>query len=280
MPSPPALRRPPSSRKSSATPSCGRSTSVTPATDSQIIRATRCRLIMRRSPGLVHAQLTGDRSDLYVKRSGCRPCRRGLRRPSAPPAELQVERFVSVALCSRPLRFANDVLGVFVGPQAEIDRLAQFALAGPLRELHFRDQRRTHPGRDLLILHLGGERGLACLEPHELAVKLFENLVTEAGADVADVPPCVAFAYRQHEGAEEWPGSPRRREAGDHDLLPLRRLHLQPIGGPASGRVRAVGTLGHDAFEMSPLCFCEEFRSVAFAVVAERDQLVARQDGL
>ena len=111
-------------------------------------------------------------------------------------------------------------------------------------------------------------------------MKLFENLVAEAGADVADVPPCIVFAYRQHEGAEEGPSSPRRGEAGDHDLLPLRGLHLQPIGGPASGRVRAVGALGHDAFEMSPLGFCEELRAVAFAVVAERDQLVARQDGL
>src|SRR5436305_1306522 len=108
---------------------------------------------MRRSPGLVHAQPTGGRSDLYARRSGCRPYRRGLRRPSAPP-ELQIERFVSAALFSRPLLFANDVLGVFVGPQAEIDWLAQLALAGPLREFHFRDQHRTNPGRNPLILHL------------------------------------------------------------------------------------------------------------------------------
>src|SRR4051812_44509645 len=184
------------------------------------------------------------------------------------------------ALFARPLLFANDVLGVFVGPQAEIDRLAQLALAGPLREFHFRDQRRTHPGRNPLILHLAREGRLGCLEPHELAVKLFENLVAEAGADVADVPPCTVVAYRQHEGAEEGPGSPRRREAGDHYLLPVRGLHLQPIGGPASGRVRAVGALGHYTFEMSQLSFCEELCAATFAVVAECDQLVARQDGL
>ena len=111
-------------------------------------------------------------------------------------------------------------------------------------------------------------------------MKLFQNLVAETGADVADVPPRIVLAYRQHERAEERPGSSGRREPGDHDLLPLRSLHLQPIGGPASGRVGAVGTLGHDALEMSPLGFCEELSSFAFAVVAERDQLVARQDGL
>jgi hypothetical protein len=97
---------------------------------------------------------------------------------------------------------------------------------------------------------LAGEGRLGCLEPHELAVKLFENLVAEAGADVADVPPCIVVAYRQHEGAEEGPGSPRRREAP----AAVRSLP-QPIGGPASGRVWAVGALGHDAFEMSQIGF-------------------------
>src|SRR3954467_12897683 len=66
-------------------------------------------------------------------------------------------RFASPALFARPLLFANDVLGVFVRPHAEIYRLAQLALAGPLREFHFRDQRRTHPCRNPLILHLAME---------------------------------------------------------------------------------------------------------------------------
>src|SRR6185312_15650398 len=221
MPSPPAslLRR--SWRKSSAIRSCGLSTFVTPAMASRITRAIRCRLTTKLLPGLVHAQLTVGRSDLYARLSGCRPCRRGLLQPSAKQAD-PVGPLFSAALFARPTLFANHVLGLFVGPQAEIDRLAQLALAGPLGELHFRDQRRMHPGRDLLILHLGWERGLACLEPHELAVKLFENLVAEAGADMTDVPPCIAFAYCQNERPEEGPGPLGRREPGDYDLLPLR----------------------------------------------------------
>lgn len=52
------------------------------------------------------------------------------------PAELPCARCGSAALFARHLIFADDVRGFFIGPQAEIDRLAQFALAGPLRELH------------------------------------------------------------------------------------------------------------------------------------------------
>src|SRR5690242_8894212 len=74
----------------------------------------------------------------------------------------------SAALFSRPTLFANDLLGLFVGPQAEINRLAKLALAGPLRELHFRDQRRTYPRRDPLILHLGRKRRSGGFEPHQL----------------------------------------------------------------------------------------------------------------
>jgi hypothetical protein len=83
-----------STRKSSATL---RSMCVTPTMDSRIRRVTRCRLIVRRSRGLVHARLTGGGSDLYARPSVCRHCRLGLRHPSVLPAELQVVRFVSAA---------------------------------------------------------------------------------------------------------------------------------------------------------------------------------------
>ena len=84
--------------------------------------------------------------------------------------------------------------------------------------------------------------------------------MAEAGADVSDVAPGVVFAHGEDQRAEERPGAPGRREAGDHDFLPLRRLDLQPVRRPASGRVRAVGALGHDAFETLPLGLGEELR--------------------
>ena len=104
--------------------------------------------------------------------------------------------------------------------------------------------------------------------------------MTEACAHVPDVSPCIVLAHRQSQRAEEWPSAAWGGEARDHDLLPLRGLHLQPVGGPAARGVRAVRALGHDAFEMPPFGFGEELLPIAFAVRAERDQLVVRQDGL
>jgi hypothetical protein len=111
-------------------------------------------------------------------------------------------------------------------------------------------------------------------------MEVFQDLVAEAGADMSDVAPCVAFPHGEDKGAEERPGAPGRREAGDHHFLSLCRLDLQPIRGPASGRINAVGPLGHDPFEALPLGLGEEFRTVPFAVSAEGDQLVARQNRL
>src|SRR6476620_6995635 len=109
-------------------------------------------------------------------------------------------------------------------------------------------------------------------------MEVFQDLVAEASAYMSDVAPCVAFPHGEDQGAEERPGAPRRREAGDHHFLSLCRLDLQPIRGPASGRIRAVGALRHDAFETFPLGLGEEFRAVASTVSAKGDQLLARQN--
>src|SRR5437016_4541996 len=111
-------------------------------------------------------------------------------------------------------------------------------------------------------------------------MELFQDLVAEASADMSDVAPCVAFPHGKDEGAEERPGAPGRREPGDHYFLALCRLDLQPIRGAASGRIGAVGTLRHDAFQALPLGLGEEFRTIPFAVSAEGDELVARQNCL
>src|SRR4051812_30859911 len=84
-------------------------------------------------------------------------------------------------------------------------------------------------------------------------MEVFQDLVAEASADMSDVAPCVAFPHGEDQGAEKRPGPPGRREAGDHHFLSLCRLDLQPIRGPASARIRAVGALRHDAFETLPL---------------------------
>ncbi|MFK4521638.1 hypothetical protein AB7M63_008734 [Bradyrhizobium japonicum] len=59
------------------------------------------------------------------------------------------------ALFARTFSLAHDILGPLVGPEPEIDRLAQFALACPLREFDLGNQRRLDPGRGGLVLHFG-----------------------------------------------------------------------------------------------------------------------------
>ena len=111
-------------------------------------------------------------------------------------------------------------------------------------------------------------------------MEVFQDLVAEAGAYMSDVAPCVAFPHGEDQGAEERPSAPGCREARDHHFLSLCRLDLQPIRSSAAGRINAVGPLGHDPFEALPLGLGEEFRTVPFAVSAEGDQLVARQNRL
>src|SRR4051812_37721532 len=100
-------------------------------------------------------------------------------------------------------------------------------------------------------------------------MEVFQDLVAEASADMSDVSPCVAFPHGEDQGAEERSAASRRREADDHHFLSLCRLDLQPIQGPASGRIHAVGALRHDAFETFPLGLGEEFLAVPFTVSAE-----------
>src|SRR3954454_8611700 len=100
-------------------------------------------------------------------------------------------------------------------------------------------------------------------------MEVFQDLVAEASADMSDVAPCVVFPHGEDQGAEEWPGAPGRREARDHHFLSPCRLDLQPIRGPSSGRIRAVGALRHDAFEALPLGLGEEFRAVPLTVSAK-----------
>src|ERR1700710_1476336 len=97
-------------------------------------------------------------------------------------------------------------------------------------------------------------------------MELFQDPVAEAGADMSDVAPCFVFPHGEDQGAEERPGAPRRCEPGDDYFLSLCGLDLQPIGGPASGRVRAVGALRHDAFQSLLLGLGEELLTALLAV--------------
>src|ERR1700760_2261244 len=96
---------------------------------------------------------------------------------------------------------------------------------------------------------------------------------------MADVAPGLVFPDRENKSTEEGPAALRGRESSDHHFLPLRRLDLKPFRTPAARGVHAIGALRHDAFQPLSLGFREELPTIRFAVTAERDQLVARQDG-
>src|SRR5581483_9673780 len=138
---------------------------------------------------------------------------------------------------------------------------------------------RLDPCRHALVIDLGREGRFWCSQLHELGVQLFQGLVAEAGPYVPDVMPGIVLPHGENKGTEERSAASGRREAGDHNFLSLRRLDLQPICGSPSGGVRAIGTLRHDTFQSLSLGFREEGRTFDFAMRAERDQLVARQNG-
>jgi hypothetical protein len=61
----------------------------------------------------------------------------------------------SETLFARTFSLAHHILGPLIGPEPEIDGLTEFALAGPLRELHLGNQRGPDPRRDGLVFHFG-----------------------------------------------------------------------------------------------------------------------------
>src|SRR6185503_13667998 len=50
-------------------------------------------------------------------------------------------------------------------------------------------------------------------------MEVFQDLMAEASADMSDVAPSVVFAHGEAQGAEERPGAPWRRKAGNHHFL-------------------------------------------------------------
>lgn len=102
---------------------------------------------------------------------------------------------VPCRLFPRPFTFAPDVLSALVVFEAEVDGLAQFALARPFRELNLGYQRRSDLSRLEFGLHLAAEGRFRDFQLHELAVQLFQDPVAEPGAHMADVSPSVVFPH-------------------------------------------------------------------------------------
>src|ERR1700754_2419918 len=100
--------------------------------------------------------------------------------------------------------------------------------------------------------------------------------MAETGPDMTDVSPGVGFSHCKDQGAEKRPCAPGCRKASNNDLLPLRGLHLEPVGCSDSGGVGAVGALCHDAFEALALGLGKKPLAATFAVIAEGNELTTR----
>src|SRR4051794_18415717 len=103
-------------------------------------------------------------------------------------------------------------------------------------------------------------------------MQLFQHRMRKAGADMADVAPALALAYRKGEGSEIRSRTLWRGEARNYHLLAPRGLDLEPICRAHAGPVEAVSTLGHDAFQAARFGLMKELAPELLAVRTEGEQ--------
>src|SRR5439155_13484002 len=96
-----------------------------------------------------------------------------------------------------------------------------------------------------------------------------------AGADVPHVTQVAALVDREHERSEALGAAPLAAGvAGDDELLPSVRLHLQPVTRSFALAVLRVRLLRHHAFETAGARRLEQ-RSTIVERLGEADGLVA-----
>src|SRR5438045_6924100 len=145
--------------------------------------------------------------------------------------------------------FAHHLFGRLVDPEAFESRRAQLTAARPLDELELGHDLRLDEVRRLRRA-AGVERVLVRGERLQLGVQLVENLVGEAGPNLAGVDELAVpvVAHEQRAGVAA-PLALAIEPARDHQLLAVAVLDLQPRAAAPSWLVARVELLGHDAFE-------------------------------
>src|SRR5262249_19081502 len=160
--------------------------------------------------------------------------------------------------------------------QPLIARLAQLAIACPLRERHLGDQLGLCPMRVAGRI-TGLERRRGPLAPLELVAEPLQRLLVKAGSDLAGIAqPAIGQVIADEQRAEALAGPPRRTPAADDELLAMSALELQPIAR-AHGDVWAGGSLGHDSLPAALACGAEGGLAVA-APVARVAQRAPKRD--
>src|SRR2546423_1049384 len=145
--------------------------------------------------------------------------------------------------------FAHHLFGRLVDPEALESRRAQLTAARPLDKLELGHDLRLDEVRRLRRV-ADVERVLVRGERLQLGVQLVENLVGEAGPNLAGVDELAVpvVAHEQRAGVAA-PLALAVEPARDHQLLAVAVLDLQPRAGAPSWLIARVELLGHDAFE-------------------------------
>ena len=132
--------------------------------------------------------------------------------------------------------------------QAEIDRMPQLVVGGPLREADLRDEIGPHPVRRLVRLDRARRTATSSSRAPSAASTRAPVPSVESGAGVADVLQPPAFLHAEQQRAEVLPRLARLGPAADDELLLLDELDLAPCGGTAARLVRGRRLLGDQSF--------------------------------
>ena len=154
--------------------------------------------------------------------------------------------------------------------------MTETAVGRPLRELHFPDQLGAHPVGTRRARRPPGEGRRRLRERIEAATEVRQSTAAEASADLADVDQrSVIVVHAKQQCPDTASLALGFGEAADHELLLLDTLRLLPAA-PATGFVRCVASLRHDALEGHAAGMAEERLTVADHVIAVAKDGAAR----
>src|SRR5690606_8385582 len=131
-------------------------------------------------------------------------------------------------------RLAHHLFRSLVLAQAAEGSMADDAVGRPGPELDLGDQLR--PDEDHLACLVGrelpGKWALRLLQLLQLPEQALGHLLAEAGSDAPRRNQLAALVVAEQQRADLLAGDRRGGEAGDHELLPLGALGLDPIPAP------------------------------------------------
>ncbi len=151
--------------------------------------------------------------------------------------------------------------------------LADQGAAGPAAEVHLDHEFRLDPFHASPQAFLLGDflqRRVLARDLVEPALKIALHLLAPPGADPAGVAQHALLVIAEQQRADQAAALVGGLVADDDQLLIVGAFDLKPIAG-ATGVIRRIGALRHDALEMQIAGVLEHGRAVGLEVIAEAD---------